>query len=206
MSLGFQLGAGRIAAMVAAIVFEVVLPLVLALVVRHRLGIGWRYFGYGALIFLLFQLVSRIPITLAIQAAIAPQLQASRTLLVGWLAVAALSAGVFEEVGRYIGYRWLMKREEKTWPKAIMYGLGHGGLESMLFVAGLTLLTLINLLVLPSVIGTLPDEQRALVVHHSDFAECSSTCYSGMNSRWRNQCARNILSILRPRSVTNCST
>jgi uncharacterized membrane protein YhfC len=141
----------------------VALPLVLALVVWRKLGVGWRYFGYGALIFLLFQLVSRIPITLAIQAAIAPQLQASRTLLVGWLAVAALGAGVFEEVGRYIGYRWLMKREEKTWPKAIMYGLGHGGLESMLFVGGLTLLTLINLLVLPSVIGTLPEEQRALV-------------------------------------------
>ncbi len=163
MSLGFQLGAGRIAAMVAAIVFEVALPLVLALIVRRKLGIGWRYFGYGALIFLLFQLVTRIPITLAIQAAIAPQLQASRTVQVAWLAVAALSAGVFEEVGRYIGYRWLMKREEKTWPKAIMYGLGHGGLKSMLFVAGLTLLTLINLLLLPSVIGTLPDEQRALV-------------------------------------------
>jgi uncharacterized membrane protein YhfC len=163
MSPGFQLGAGRFAAMAAAIVFEVALPLVLALVARRRLGVGWRYFGYGALIFLLFQLVTRVPIILAIQAAIAPQLQASRALLVTWLAVAALTAGVFEEVGRYVGYRWLMKGEEKTWPKAIMYGLGHGGLESMLFVGGLTLLTLINLLLLPAVIGTLPDEQRSLV-------------------------------------------
>src|SRR5262245_54308121 len=44
-----------------------------------------------------------------------------------------------------------------------MYGLGHGGLESMLLVAGLTLVGLINLLILPSVIGTIQPEQRGLV-------------------------------------------
>jgi hypothetical protein len=32
--------------------------------VRRRLGVSWHYFGYGALIFVLFQLVSRLSITL----------------------------------------------------------------------------------------------------------------------------------------------
>jgi uncharacterized membrane protein YhfC len=158
-----QVSTARIAASVVAILIEIALPVVLAIVVRRRLGVGWRYFGYGALIFFLFQLISRLPAVQVIQALIAPQLQASRALLLAWVAILSVSAGLFEEIGRYIGYRWLMRREEKTWRKAVMYGLGHGGLESMLLVAGLSLLSLINLLVLPSVIGTLPPEQRTLV-------------------------------------------
>ena len=51
---------------------------------------------------------------------------------------------LFEEVGRYVGYRVFMRREEKTWSKAVMYGLGHGGLESFVLVGGLTLLGAVN--------------------------------------------------------------
>lgn len=147
-----------------AIVLEIALPLVVALVVRRRLGVGWRYFAFGALIFFLFQIISRVPLVQAAQFMLGPQLQASRVLLVGWLLVLSVTAGLFEEIGRYVGYRWLMKREEKTWNKAVMYGVGHGGLESMLLIAGLTLLGLINLLVLPSVpLDSLPEAQRAQV-------------------------------------------
>jgi uncharacterized membrane protein YhfC len=166
MNPSFQINNGWIAAAIAAIVFEIVYPLALGLMIRRRLGVSWRYFGYGALIFFLFQLISRVPITLAIQSAIVPQLQASHTALVAWIAVSALTAGLFEEIGRYVGYRWLMKRVEKTWDKAVMYGLGHGGLESMLFVAGLSAITLINVLALTQMdLNTLPlsAEQRARI-------------------------------------------
>jgi uncharacterized membrane protein YhfC len=164
MNSSFRLSNGWVAATIAAILFDILYPLALGVFVRRRLGVGWRYFGYGALIFFLFQLISRVPITLALQAAIAPRLQASHSLLVAWIAILALTAGLFEEVGRYVGYRWLMRREEKTWDKAVMYGLGHGGLESMLFVAGLAALTLINLLAISQMdLSTLPltAEQRA---------------------------------------------
>jgi uncharacterized membrane protein YhfC len=76
----------------------------------------------------------------------------------------SLSAGLFEEVGRYVGYRWLMKREPKTWRKAIMYGLGHSGLESMLLVAGLSLIGLISLVTLSTMgLEAVPAEQQAVV-------------------------------------------
>ncbi len=133
MSPKFQLSGARIAATIAAALIEILLPLALALIAWRRLGVGWRYFGFGALIFLLFQLLTRVPIVQIVQS-------------------------------RYVGYRWLMRREEKTWPKAIMYGLGHGGLESMLLVGGLVLLGLINMLALSAVdLNTLPisAEQRA---------------------------------------------
>jgi uncharacterized membrane protein YhfC len=159
----FQLSAARIGLTIAAVLFEIALPLALAIVARRRLGVSWRYFGYGALIFFLFQLISRVPLVQIAQTLLAPQLRASFTLQIAWLAVLALTAGLFEEIGRYIGYCWLMRHEAKTWSKAVMYGLGHGGLESIVLVGGLTLLGLVNLLLLPSIIGTLPADQRALV-------------------------------------------
>jgi uncharacterized membrane protein YhfC len=159
----FQLSGARIAATIAAILFEVGLPLALAFVVGRRLGVGWRYFGYGALIFFMFQLISRVPLVQVAQTLLASRLRESFVLQMAWLALLSLTAGLFEEIGRYVGYRWLMRREAKTWSKAVMYGLGHGGLESIVLVGGLTLIGLVNLLILPSVIGTLPAEQRALV-------------------------------------------
>src|SRR5215470_12197080 len=146
---------------VATIVGVIALPLVLGLIARRRLNVEWRYFWFGALIFLLFQLVTRVPIVQIIQTVITPQLQASRPLLFAWLGFLALTAGLAEEIGRYVGYRWFMGREAKTWPKGVMYGLGHGGLESMVLVAGLAALGLVNVLLLPSLLPTLPAEQRA---------------------------------------------
>ncbi len=165
MNQPIQISNGWVAATIAALVFDILYPLALGVFARRRLGVSWRYFGYGALIFVLFQLVSRVPITLAIQALIAPQLQASRVALIAWIAISALTAGMFEEFGRYVGYRWLLKREQKTWAKGVMYGLGHGGIESMLLIAGLVAITLIQVLALARTdLSTLPltAEQRAL--------------------------------------------
>ena len=160
-----HLNPGWIAALAVAIAFDILYPLVLAIIARRRLNVSWKYFAYGALIFFVFQLISRAPLVQVIQGAIAPQLRASSTLLYTWFIILALTAGLFEEVGRYVGYRWLMRREEKTWNKAVMYGLGHGGLESMLLVGGLAILTLINLIVLSSInLNLLPVSQRVQVV------------------------------------------
>jgi uncharacterized membrane protein YhfC len=54
-----------------------------------------------------------------------------------WLACSALTAGLFEEVARYYGYRRLC-RDERSYRVGLMYGLGHGGIESTLLV-GLSL-------------------------------------------------------------------
>jgi uncharacterized membrane protein YhfC len=164
MSQDFNLSPWWVAAGTVAVLFEILYPLALGLLARRRLGVGWRFFWYGALIFFLFQIISRVPIVTVLQGLLAPQLQSSRPLLFGWLAALSLSAGLFEEVGRYIGYRWLLRGEEKTWARGVMYGLGHGGIESMLLVAGLALLSLANLAALSSMdIAALPlsAEQRS---------------------------------------------
>jgi uncharacterized membrane protein YhfC len=154
---------GFLVGMAAAVIFVVVCPLVLAVVAHRRLHVGWRYLAYGAIVFFVFQLATRVPAVQLIQSAIGEQLKASPALMWTWLVILALTAGLFEEVGRYIGYRVFMGREDKTWPKAIMYGLGHGGLESIVLVGVLTLVGLINLLSISSGgLSQLPEDQRAL--------------------------------------------
>jgi uncharacterized membrane protein YhfC len=148
---------------VVATVFVILYPIVLAIIAHQRLKVSWRYFGYGALIFFLFQIITRVPLVIWIQGRIAPELKASPSLRFAWIMVLVVTAGLFEEIGRYVGYRWLMRREEKTWSKGVMYGIGHGGLESMLFVGGSLLLTLYNIVLL-SITGMrlLPVSQRIL--------------------------------------------
>lgn len=145
--------------------FAIVYPLILAIIAHRRLRVSWKYFGFGALIFLLFQLVSRVPTVTILGNVLAPQLKASPAFLYTWIVILAITAGLFEEIGRYIGYRWFMRREEKTWSKAVMYGIGHGGLESMVLIGGLTLLTVLNVVILSITdLNALPSSQHALVV------------------------------------------
>ncbi|MGD9560118.1 MAG: YhfC family glutamic-type intramembrane protease [Oscillospiraceae bacterium] len=49
----------------------------------------------------------------------------------------AFSAGLFEEGGRYISMRYFM-RERQGWNQAVIFGLGHGGVEAM-WLLGLNL-------------------------------------------------------------------
>src|SRR5438270_8244841 len=103
-----QIAAGLFVALGLASAIEIILPLVLAIYVRRRLRVRWRYFWYGVAVFAVVQLFTRVPAVLAIQALITPQLKASDTLLWTWLFILALTAALFEEGGRYLGYRLFM--------------------------------------------------------------------------------------------------
>lgn len=57
-----------------------------------------------------------------------------------------LSAGVFEEVARYIAYRiWL--KDSRNWKSVLMFGAGHGGIEAII-LGGLAAYALIQAFVL----------------------------------------------------------
>jgi uncharacterized membrane protein YhfC len=160
-----QPGIGWYVAASVAGLFAIFYPIVLAIVLSKRVRVDAHYAGYGALIFFLFQVISRIPLVQVVGGALAPTLKSSQLAALLWLVALALTAGLFEEVGRYIGYRWLMRREQKTWGKAVLYGVGHGGIESILLV-GLSLLgTILISLVFTSVpLTILPASQRAPLI------------------------------------------
>lgn len=146
-----------------AIVFEIVFPLVVGFYIHRRYGARWKLFVYGALVFFLSQMLTRIPLVQVAQSLLAPTLQSSQTFLYIWLGVLSLTAGIFEEIGRYVGYRVWLKRD-RTWEAGLMYGAGHGGLESMLLVGGLALLGLVNIIAISMMTPAqlnLPPEQLA---------------------------------------------
>lgn len=130
-----------------AIAFDILFPLLIAFFIWRRYRVGWRFFLYGALVFLVTQMLIRIPLVQGAQYLLREQLQGSEIFVYAWLGVLALTAGIFEEGGRWLGYRFLIKKDF-TWEKGLMYGAGHGGLESMLLVGGLALLGLINVIAL----------------------------------------------------------
>lgn len=136
------------AASITALAFNIVFPVVLAVVLVRRFRERFRFVWYGALIFFLFQIATRVPLITVAQVALARTLQSSTTVRWAWLFVLALSAGLFEEIGRYIGYRWLLRRDAKTWEQGVLYGLGHGGIEAIVLVGGLGMVQIVSLVAL----------------------------------------------------------
>jgi uncharacterized membrane protein YhfC len=61
-----------------------------------------------------------------------------------------LAAGVFEETGRFLSMKFLMKKEPAKPLSGIAYGVGHGGVE-MLIIFGITM---INNLVISALINS----------------------------------------------------
>jgi uncharacterized membrane protein YhfC len=111
-------------------------PILLALWWRRRTGAPFSAFGVGALVFFVAQVVLRFPW----QIPLARRIQSHPELVLPFLVFSALTAGLFEETGRWLGYRYLLR--ERTPRTGVMLGLGHGGLESMLLV-GLPLIGLL---------------------------------------------------------------
>lgn len=77
-----------------------------------------------------------------------------------YVLVGALLAGIFEECGRWLAFRFVLKGCDRR-QDAVAYGIGHGGVESILLVG----VTMISYLILALMLnrGMLPTEQADLL-------------------------------------------
>ena len=127
-----------VASFAIAILVDIGFPLAVTLWFRRRYGSAWRVWLYGVLVFAVFQLFTRVPLMTYLSTVVGPKIAGSTALALGWTTVAALTAGLVEELGRWLGYRYLFSRGRVAyeWANGVMYGLGHGGLESILLVGG----------------------------------------------------------------------
>lgn len=141
------------------------LPLLLGWYLARRFGLAWRLFIVGAVTWVLAQ-VFHIPfnagLTLAFRNGVLPSPPESYQLVFNAV-VLGLSAGIFEEGARYLVLRFSLK-EARSWRKALMFGAGHGGVESIV-TGALVALTYINMVAIranPDLLSTLPADQLAL--------------------------------------------
>jgi len=122
-----------------------VLPVLLAIFLARKFGLTGRLWWIGAATFLLSQ-VGHIPFNFLMDRWLNTfTLPPENIGLLISAALLGLSAGLWEEITRYGVYRW-WARDARSWPKGLMLGAGHGGIEAMI-IGGLALLTLINMIV-----------------------------------------------------------
>lgn len=113
-------------------IVEFILPIGVAIYLWKKYGVSWIVFLFGAAMFGLS--LVRIPLNLAVQSSLNQYLFGTALLIVGAL-FPSLTAGLFEEGCRFLGYRYLFKPERRNWRNGLMYGVGHGGIEAIVLVA-----------------------------------------------------------------------
>jgi uncharacterized membrane protein YhfC len=143
------------------------IPVTAALLIYKRGKSGFRPIWIGAAVFILSQ-VGHIPFN---QFLMIPGLKAlgvdvaSQGGISLWVlgAAAGLSAGVFEEIARYLALKFWLKKDTNTL-LPLKYGIGHGGVEALL-VGIIALSAVVQVLVLrgEGIIGALDPEQASLV-------------------------------------------
>lgn len=113
--------------------FMIAMPIGLAIYFVRRNKTNWSLFGIGVMTFILSQ-VGHIPFNFLVLNPLVDRWGPDTQIpieLVAYALLYGLSAGLFEEVTRYLGYKLWIKRE-RNWESALMYGTGHGGIESIL--------------------------------------------------------------------------
>lgn len=105
-------------------------PIATLIYFYKKFHISWQSVVVGALIFFVFsQILEKLLNVYVITI---------NPYTMGWMknpfvyaAYGAIAAGVFEEFGRYFGFRFLLQKYWK-WKGGIAYGIGHGGMEAVL--------------------------------------------------------------------------
>ena len=130
-----------------SIILMLLLPIALAIALRRRLAAPWWLFCLGMATFVSSQLL-HFPLNdwLADMGILvrSPELQGAALLQSA--AVLGFTAGFSETLARVVGF-WLLNKLDhgRRWEEGVMVGLGHGGIEAMIFGAVLTAATLSSL-------------------------------------------------------------
>lgn len=121
-----------IAVMAFDLLLGIALPVALALILRKKFKLGLRPFFVGCAVWIIFVMIlEKILHTIVLKSPIGAIIQGNvwRYALYGGLA-----AGLFEETGRYVAMKTVLKKEHNDDRNAILYGAGHGGIEAFVIL------------------------------------------------------------------------
>ena len=128
-----------IAVMIGGIALICVLVICLMLYYKFKYHTKITTFLIGAATFILFALVLEqlMHVLVLFKSPVGDKIQNNIWL---YALYGGLAAGVFEETGRLIAMKFLLKKKHGKPHTALMYGAGHGGIEALL-VGGLSLVS-----------------------------------------------------------------
>lgn len=126
-----------IAFLIISELISVFFPVGLVIFLYKRKKISMKAVLVGVLVFFVSQIVLRLPLLNSIKS----QMWFIELSTSKWMSALffALTAGIFEEIGRFIGFKYLLKGKLE-WKNGVAFGAGHGGIESIL-ITGVSLLT-----------------------------------------------------------------
>lgn len=118
--------------------FGIAIPVCLSLYLVRKHHAQWSSILTGAGTFVLFALIlESIMHQLVLKGPHGDAIMGNSL----WYALyGGLAAGIFEETGRFLSMKILMKKEPTTPLPAVAYGIGHGGAE-MILIFGLTMIS-----------------------------------------------------------------
>lgn len=160
-----QVPVSSIVGMVFTLLVSFGLPITLCVLASKKLHAKLSAFVIGATVFVLFVMILESLLHNVV-------LGVTGDVITGnvWLygLYGGLAAGLFEETGRYLAMRFYMKRTLQK-ENAIMYGVGHGGIEAIMLVgisyfSNLMVAVLINGGQLESMLTGLDDATREATV------------------------------------------
>lgn len=149
-------------------------PLVLLWIIRRRYQASFKSFFIGMIVFVIA--------TQVLEAFCHIYFLTKNETTSNWLAnpllyalYGGLMAGIFEETGRYVSFKWFLKKENRI-QESMSYGIGHGGIEAMLIVGT----TYVNNLVISILINQGMIEQLGMTAENEASIITSLTQLSPM--------------------------
>lgn len=163
----YHVPAANVAAICVTFAVVTILPIVNLLYFKVKKGAKISSFFIGGLTFTVFALLLEQIWHTVILALTGSQLTDHIFL---YAVYGGLSAGLFEETGRYLAMRfWVGRNRELSAENALMYGAGHGGFESwlvvgMAYLSNLIMVALIHSGGLDAMIAPLDEASAASVL------------------------------------------
>ena len=151
--------------MCITIVFVLLIAVIIPLIMRKKWRVDAAPYFIGYVVFFVFALILEATLNNVVV-----QLTGSAITDNIWLyaAYGGLAAGIFEETGRFIAIKFILKKQQSYPHNALMYGAGHGCGEAVLLI-GMAMVNniiysvMINMGQMNSIIAELPADQQALM-------------------------------------------
>ena len=167
----------------------IAVPIVLAWWITRKRRASWRSVLTGAGVFILFALILE---SLVHQVVLkGPHGPAILGNTLYYALYGGLMAGLFEETGRFVCMKLVLRRDPSAPRTAVAYGIGHGGIEMLVIfgvtmVSNLTISVLMNAGMIDTILATVPEANRAQVA--GQFAQLEtlgiSTLLTGLWERF----------------------
>ena len=146
---------------ICSILLSIGFPIVLMVIGKKKFGAKISSFFIGAGTFIVFALILEQLMHTLVIVKLGLNAQSNEWL---YYIYAAAAAAVFEETGRIVAMKYIMKKQF-DFPNAFMYGIGHGGIEAIIIggianIASLYTMIMINTGAIQMSLAALPVETQ----------------------------------------------